>query len=206
VQNTAPSVASGITQPLCRYLCTVIPRCRHRQRGIGRSKRRWWRLPGAEAGSGGRGSGGGDNRVLCCVVCCRAGENSVCLLRFGVNGSFYLNTKKISVCRLVQNFTSLPASSVQVPCKFRASRARATQKRCMKTCNAFALHVPMEEFVNFILSASELHEHVARDCRRAPPHKESLTHNQQKTTTTHNQYSAPDHGRRPPRQALRTKR
>ena len=81
-------------------------------------------------------------------------------------------------------------------------RARATQKRCMKTCNAFALHLPTEEFVNFILSASELHEHVARDCRRAPPHKESLTHNQQKTTTTHSQYSAPDHGRCSPRQAL----
>ena len=57
-------------------------------------------------------------RVMFCVVCCRAGENFVCLLRFGVNGSFYLNAKKISICRLVQNFTSLRASSVQAPCKF----------------------------------------------------------------------------------------
>ena len=30
----------------------------------------------------------------------------------------------------------------------------------MKTCNAFELQVPKEEFVNFILSASELHENV----------------------------------------------
>ena len=62
--------------------------------------------------------------VLCvvscvlCVVCCEsrylAGGITVCLLRFGVNGSFYLNPKKISVCRLVQSLTSLPTSSVQV--------------------------------------------------------------------------------------------
>jgi hypothetical protein len=32
----------------------------------------------------------------------------------------------------------------------------------MKTCNTFALHVSTEEFVSFILSASELHENVAR--------------------------------------------
>ena len=61
----------------------------------------------------------------------------MCLLRFGVNGSFYLNTKKISLCRLVQNFTSLRASSVQAPCKFRASS-------CM--CNAKALHENMQSF------------------------------------------------------------
>jgi len=75
------------------------------------------------------------------VFVCRdvfgAGENSVCLLRFGVNGSFYLNTKKISLCRLVQNFTSLRASSEQAPCKFRASS-------CM--CNAKALNENMQSF------------------------------------------------------------
>ena len=38
-----------------------------------------------------------------------------------MNGSFYLNAKKISACRMVQNFTSLRASSVQVLCKFCAS-------------------------------------------------------------------------------------
>ena len=36
----------------------------------------------------------------------------------------------------------------------------------MKTCNAFALHMPTEEFVNFILSASEMHENMhARICK-----------------------------------------
>ncbi len=38
----------------------------------------------------------------------------------GVNGSFYLNAEKFSVCRLVQNLTSLPTSCVQVVYKFRA--------------------------------------------------------------------------------------
>ncbi len=68
-------------------------------------------------------------RVMFYVVCCREGEDFVCLLRFGVNGSFYLNTKKISLCSLVQNLTSLCASSVQAPRKL---NARAMQKRC--TC------------------------------------------------------------------------
>ena len=54
---------------------------------------------------------------------------------------------------------------MQVPCKFGASSA---QVPC--TCNAkllhknvqlfYIVHVPTEEFVNFILSASELHENV----------------------------------------------
>ena len=49
------------------------------------------------------------------------------------------------------------ASSLQVPFKL---STRAMQEHCMKTCNAFELQVPKEEFVNFILSASELHENV----------------------------------------------
>ena len=48
-------------------------------------------------GSGGRGTGGSDNWVMFCVVCCGARENSVRLLRFGVNGSFYLNPEKFNV-------------------------------------------------------------------------------------------------------------
>jgi hypothetical protein len=59
--------------------------------------------------------------VGCCGVL-GAGENHhVCLLRFGVNGSCYLLVKKPSICGLVQNFTSLHASSVQVLCKFHSS-------------------------------------------------------------------------------------
>ena len=77
----------------------------------------------------------------------------------GVNGSFYLNAKKKRICRLVQNYTSLRASCVQVPCKFRSC---AMQKHCTKMCSAFALHKPTEEFIDFILSASELHENVQR--------------------------------------------
>ena len=65
-----------------------------------------------------------------------AGENSVCLLRFGVNGSFYLNTKKISLCRLVQNLTSLLTSSVQAPYMFHTS---TTYRRCQKIDNVDTL-------------------------------------------------------------------
>ena len=60
------------------------------------------------------------------------------------------------------------------------------------------LQVSLSETCTHLVQAT----YVARDCRRPPPHKESLTHNQQKTTTTHSQYSAPDHGRCSPRQAL----
>ncbi len=60
--------------------------------------------------------------VVCCVLCVTVFLEqvriTVCLLRFGMNGSFYLNPKKISVCRLVQNLTSLPTSSVQVAYMF----------------------------------------------------------------------------------------
>jgi hypothetical protein len=104
-------------------------------------------------GSGGRGSGA----VIMTLFCCASGvavATIVLLVKIGVGMDlFYLNAKKTSVCRLVQNFTSLLASSVQV-------RARATQKRCTFSCNAFALHVLALEFVDFILRASELHENV----------------------------------------------
>ena len=132
-------------------------------------------------GSSGEGGIRHDGRLylLCFVLgvgCCHVfgvGENHrVCLLRFGVNGSFYLLVnnlayvawyKTLQVC--VQVCVQVPckfrASSMQVPCKFRAS---SMQKCCMKTCNAFALHFSTEELMNFIfiLSASELHENVQR--------------------------------------------
>ena len=81
------------------------------------------------------------------VLCVAEQVQILCLLRFGVDGSFYLNAKKINVCRLIELYKfvcKLRASSVQV-C------ARAMQKLCMFSCNAFVLHVPKEEFVNFIL-------------------------------------------------------
>ena len=56
------------------------------------------------------------------------------------------------------------------------------------------LQVSLSETCTHLVQAT----YVARDCPRPPQHKESLTHNQQKTTTTHSQYSAPDHGRCPP--------
>jgi hypothetical protein len=59
--------------------------------------------------------------------------------------------RTLQVC--VQALCKLRASSVQV-------RARAMQKRCTKTCIAFALHVLTEEFVSFKLSASEMHENM----------------------------------------------
>jgi hypothetical protein len=53
----------------------------------------------------------------------------------------------------------------------------------MKTCNAFALHVFMQlGCKNLQVSLGETCTHlvqatcIARDCRRAPPHKESLKH------------------------------
>jgi hypothetical protein len=86
----------------------------------------------------------------------------VCLVRFGVNGSFYLNAKKSAY---VDWYRTLQVC-VQAPCKLRARSvqvcARATEKRFMKSCNAFALHVPTEEFVSFIPSASKLHENMQR--------------------------------------------
>ena len=102
---------------------------------------------------------------MLCVVCCGvfgAGENSECLLRFGVNGSFNLNAKKISIYRLVQNLTSLLTSSVQALCKFRASSCMCNAKALHENMQSFSLHVLTEEFVSFILSASELHENVQR--------------------------------------------
>jgi len=102
-----------------------------------------------------------------------------------------LSAKKTSACRLVQNFTSLRASSVQAPCKFRASsctckqrksiaRFRATLLRCtclrrnlwisycmhpscMKTCNAKALHVFMQlRCKNLHVSPSETCTHLVQ--------------------------------------------
>jgi hypothetical protein len=88
-------------------------------------------------GSGGRGSGA----VIMTLFCCASGvavATIVLLVKIGVGMDlFYLNAKKTSVCRLVQNFTSLLASSVQAPCKLRASSC---------TCNAKALHVFVQRF------------------------------------------------------------
>ena len=53
-----------------------------------------------------------------------------------VNGSFYLNAEKFSVCRLVQNLTSLPTSCVQVAYKFHTS---TTYRRCRKIDNVDTL-------------------------------------------------------------------
>ena len=50
---------------------------------------------------------------------------------------FLANAKKTSECRLPQNFTSLCASAVQAPCKFRAS---------LCTCNAKALYIFIQRF------------------------------------------------------------
>ncbi len=84
-------------------------------------------------GSGGRGSGGGDVTLFRCAF-----GVAVATCKIGVGMDlFYLNAKKLSACRLVWNFTSLRASSVQAPCKFRASSC---------TCNAFALQVFMQRF------------------------------------------------------------
>ena len=63
---------------------------------------------------------------MLCVAGCGAGENSVRLLRFGVNGSFYLNAEKFSVSRLVQNLTSLPTSCIQIAYKLRTSSVHQT--------------------------------------------------------------------------------
>ena len=60
-----------------RYLHTIIPHRRHHRRGIGRAEAEVVVVAG-RGGSGGRGSNGGDNRVMFCVVCCGAGENSGC--------------------------------------------------------------------------------------------------------------------------------
>jgi hypothetical protein len=164
-------------------------------------------------GSGGRGSGA----VIMTLFCCASGvavATIVLLVKIGVGMDlFYLNAKKTSVCRLVQNFTSLLASSVQAPCKFvhvqrksvarfRATLLRCTCSRwnswisycvhpsCMKTCNAKALHVFMQlGCKNLQVSLSETCTHlveatyVARDCRRVPPHKKSL-HTQHRHTHT----------------------
>jgi hypothetical protein len=52
----------------------IIPHRRHRQRAIGGAKAGVVVVAG-RGGSGRRGSGDGDNRVMFCGVCCGAGEN-----------------------------------------------------------------------------------------------------------------------------------
>ena len=123
VQNTAPcrSRDHAATLPSTSaqsYLVVVIVS------GLlaGRKQRWWWLL----------GSGGGDNREMFCVCVAEQVRITVCLLRFGVNGSFYLNAKKFSICSLVQNCTSLCASSVHI-C------ASSVHILCM--CNGSALHI-----------------------------------------------------------------
>jgi hypothetical protein len=131
---------------------------------------------------------------------------TVCLLRFGVNGSFYLNAKKISVYSLVQNCTSLCASSVHICASSVHICACAMVLHCTFLCKGFALYMGTEEFMNFILCASELHKNVqrfcftcthleqakyaARDWGIAPTTTHVATHTTQKKTTTHSHYSA----------------
>ena len=75
-------------------------------------------------GSGGRGSGAVIMTFFCCASGVACGST---LVQIGVGMDlFNLNTKKPSVCRLVQNFTSLRAS----------------------TCNAKALHVFVQRFLD----------------------------------------------------------
>ena len=92
--------------------------------------------PGATTKTPWRRHAGGLGDVLCCVLQSRYNKNSVFLLRFDVNGSFYLNAEKFSVCRLVQNLTSLPTSCVQVAYKFHTS---TTYRRCRKIDNVDTL-------------------------------------------------------------------
>jgi len=61
----------------------------------------------------------------------------VCLLRFDVNGSFYLDAKKAAY---VAWYKTLQVC-VQAPCKFRAS---SVQVPCR--CNAKALHKKVQCF------------------------------------------------------------
>ena len=58
-----------------RYLHMIIPHRRLRRRGIGGAEAEVVVVAG-RGGSGRRGSGDSDNRVMFCVVCCGAGENS----------------------------------------------------------------------------------------------------------------------------------
>jgi hypothetical protein len=94
--------------------------------GGGRPRRR---LPGAEAAA-----------EAAAAVGCGHDYYVVFLVGGGdlldVNGSFYLNAKKISVCRLVQNLTSLLTSSVQAPYMFHTS---TTNRRCQKIDNVSTL-------------------------------------------------------------------
>ena len=92
-------------------------------------------------GSGGRGSGA----VIMTLFCCASGvavATIVLLVKIGVGMDlFYSNAKKLAY---VDWYRTLQVC-LQAPCKLRASsvqvRARATQKRCTFSCNAFVLHV-----------------------------------------------------------------
>ena len=87
-----------------------------------------------------------DSFVLC-VGCCgifgATANYRMCLLRFGVNGSFFLLGKKATMCSLVQNLTSLRKSPMQVAYKFR-------------TPNLYQCFDNVDTMVNFELSVSEL--------------------------------------------------
>jgi hypothetical protein len=135
-EHSALSLLGSRSQSVRYYLRTIIPRRRHCQRAIGGAEAEVVVVAG-RVSSGRRGSGGGDNRVMFCVVLrSRLELCTVCLLRFGVNRSFYLNAKKIRVCRLVQNLTSLLTSSVQAPYMFHTS---TTYRRCQKIDNVHTL-------------------------------------------------------------------
>ena len=103
--------------------------------GGGRPRRR---SPGAEAAAE---EAAGAVIMTCFVVGC--GHTIMYVVFFvgggellDVNGSFYLNAEKFSVCRLVQNLTSLPTSCVQVAYKFHTS---TTYRRCRKIDNVDTL-------------------------------------------------------------------
>ena len=74
-------------------------------------------------GSGRRGSGSGDNRVMFCVVCCGAGENYCVSVEIWCEWIFFFLGGISSVSSLVQNFTSLAyklrTSFIQVLCIYK---------------------------------------------------------------------------------------
>jgi len=142
---------------------------------------------------------------------------TVCLLRFGVNGSFYL----LYVKELYKFVCKFHAHL----CKF---RARATVLRCTFLCKGFTLYMPTEEFVNSYC----VHPSCTKMCNAEPLHifvqlgctfvqvslSETCTHLVQATYEAHDlgidagvhhtnqkkpQHTAitlpPDHGRCPPR-------
>ncbi len=69
------------------------------------------------------------------------------------------NSAYVAWYRTVQVCVQVPCTFVQVPCTFCAC---ATVLRCTFLCKGCVLYMGMEEFVNFILCAYELHKNVQR--------------------------------------------